>query len=40
MSSKKRTKGTDPNWPEPVGEETVVSELVTDRQGRCPRSVN
>ncbi len=33
MSSKKRTKGTDPNWPEPAGDEMVVSELVTDRQG-------
>lgn len=33
MASTKRTKGTDPTWPEPVGEEMVVSELVTDRQG-------
>jgi hypothetical protein len=31
--SQKRTKGTDPTWPEPSAGEMVVSELVTDRQG-------
>ena len=29
----KRSKGTDPTWPEPVDGDMVVSELVTDRQG-------
>ena len=32
-TSQKRTKGTDPTWPEPADGEMVVSELVTDRQG-------